>query len=185
MRNKEEFYDITISKTEILSADYEECKLIGCNGGKSMSGASFTDCIFENCDLSIANLHNVTFNNIEFIGCKMLGLQFQDCSHLLFSVRFEHCALNMSSFYDVKMKDTEFSKCTLKETDFSQSDLTNATFDECDLHLAIFEQTNLEGADLRTSFGFSIDPELNRIKKAKFSMDGVGGLLDKYGIIIE
>jgi hypothetical protein len=38
---------------------------------------------------------------------------------------------------------------------------------------------------MRTSFNYSINPELNRIKKAKFSMPAVVGLLDKYDIEIE
>jgi fluoroquinolone resistance protein len=43
----------------------------------------------------------------------------------------------------------------------------------------------LEKADFRTSNGYSIDPEMNRIKKAKFSLEGVAGLLDKYDIEVE
>ncbi|MGB5462457.1 MAG: pentapeptide repeat-containing protein, partial [Aureibaculum sp.] len=34
-------------------------------------------------------------------------------------------------------------------------------------------------------YNYSIDPEKNPIKKAKFSQDGIGGLLDKYDIVIE
>jgi len=32
---------------------------------------------------------------------------------------------------------------------------------------------------------YSIDPELNKIKKARFSTQGIAGLLDKYDIEIE
>ncbi len=42
-----------------------------------------------------------------------------------------------------------------------------------------------EGVDFRTSFNYSIDPQLNRIKKAKFSLPGIAGLLDKYDIVID
>jgi hypothetical protein len=49
---------------------------------------------------------------------------------------------------------------------------------------SIFENTLLEKADLRTAFNYSIDPEMNRVKKAKFSIAGVTGLLDKYDIEI-
>jgi hypothetical protein len=43
----------------------------------------------------------------------------------------------------------------------------------------------LEKADFRTAFNYSINPETNRIKKAKFSKEGLNGLLDKYDIEIE
>jgi hypothetical protein len=44
---------------------------------------------------------------------------------------------------------------------------------------------NLKKADLRTAYNYHIDPESNKLKKAKFSLQGLPGLLDKYGIDIE
>jgi hypothetical protein len=43
----------------------------------------------------------------------------------------------------------------------------------------------LEKADIRTSHNYTIDPEKNKVKKAKFSIHGIAGLLDKYDIEIE
>jgi hypothetical protein len=53
------------------------------------------------------------------------------------------------------------------------------------LDQANFEQTTLEKSDFRTSYNYSINPELNRIKKAKFSLNAIAGLLTKYDIVIE
>lgn len=72
----------------------------------------------------------------------------------------------------------------MQEVDFSNADLTSAKFDQCDLQRAFFQNTILESADLRTAFNFSIDPENNRVKKAKFSTHGLPGLLDKYKLEI-
>jgi fluoroquinolone resistance protein len=58
-------------------------------------------------------------------------------------------------------------------------------FDNCDLKNAAFDQTILEKADFRTAFNYSIDPDNNKIKKAKFSISGLTGLLEKYNIEIE
>ena len=58
-------------------------------------------------------------------------------------------------------------------------------FDECDFLHAHFEKTILEKADLRTSLHYSIHPALNRIKKAKFSLSAISGLLDQYDIEID
>jgi uncharacterized protein YjbI with pentapeptide repeats len=85
----------------------------------------------------------------------------------------------------MKIKTTIFKNCQLLETDLTESDLTGSTFDNCDLSGATFDNTNLEKVDFRTSFNFTIDPEINRIKKAKFSLPGVLGLLNKYDIVIE
>ena len=58
-------------------------------------------------------------------------------------------------------------------------------FDNCDLTRVIFDNVNMEKADFRTSFNYSIDPEINQIKKAKFFLRGISGLLDKHDIEIE
>lgn len=84
----------------------------------------------------------------------------------------------------MKLKQTVFKNSQLYEVDFTECDLSSASFDNCDLAGAIFKDTILEKADFRTAFNYSIDPELNRIKKAKFSRSGIAGLLDKYDIEI-
>jgi fluoroquinolone resistance protein len=80
----------------------------------------------------------------------------------------------------------QFSKIrSYKKLTLQKVDLTSAVFDNCNLTQAVFDHTILEKADFRTSYNYSIDPEINRIKKAKFSILGVLGLLDKYDIDIE
>jgi uncharacterized protein YjbI with pentapeptide repeats len=73
----------------------------------------------------------------------------------------------------------------MHEVDFSESDLSNATFDNCDLLTATFDRTVLEKADFRTAYNYAIDPENNRIKKARFSTAGLAGLLFKYDLDIK
>lgn len=83
------------------------------------------------------------------------------------------------------MRKTPFLDCTVKESDFSNCDLTNAIFQNTDLFKSIFNRTKLSGADFSSAFNFSIDPEINNIRAAKFSLHGLTGLLDKYDIHIE
>jgi uncharacterized protein YjbI with pentapeptide repeats len=84
----------------------------------------------------------------------------------------------------LKCKKTTFKNCTLHEVDFTESDLTSSVFDNCDFAGALFENTILEKADFTSSFNYSINPDINKIKKAKFSASGVLGLLGKYDIEI-
>ncbi len=112
----------------------------------------------------------------------MLGLNFENCNKFGLSLRFENCQLNHASFYQIQLKNTVFRSCQLQETDFTESNLTDSLFDECDLYLAVFNQSILEKVDFRTSKNYAIDPENNRIKRAKFSYPDVLGLLDKYDI---
>lgn len=68
--------------------------------------------------------------------------------------------------------------------DFTECDLTGSVFDRCDLRGALFDATVLERCDMRGISGYSIDPARNRLRRARFSLDG-GGLLGTYGIEIE
>ena len=72
----------------------------------------------------------------------------------------------------------------MQEVDFTEADLTEVVFDYCDLSGAIFDNTLLEKADFRTAYHYTINPEINKIKKAKFSIAGIAGLLRKYDIEI-
>ncbi|HEX6848165.1 MAG TPA: pentapeptide repeat-containing protein, partial [Chitinophagaceae bacterium] len=150
-----------------------------------LSQRVFLDCEFNSCNLSGSNFVKTGLKNIKFRECKLLGLHFENCDPFLFAVDFDKCLLSLSSFYKIKLKKTRFKDSNLSEVDFTEADLTSSLFDNCDLAGAKFERTILEKADLRTAHNYSIDPELNKIKKARFSRAGITGLLDKYDIDIE
>jgi uncharacterized protein YjbI with pentapeptide repeats len=69
--------------------------------------------------------------------------------------------------------------------DFSEADLTASDFDGSNLQLALFEKTNLEKVNFSTANYFQIDPSTNKVKKAKFSLVGLPGLLSKFDLEIK
>ncbi|MCO4292750.1 pentapeptide repeat-containing protein [Solitalea sp. MAHUQ-68] len=85
----------------------------------------------------------------------------------------------------MNLKKTTFDNCDLTQVDFTETDLLGAIFKTCNLNGAIFDNSILEKADFRTSFNYTIDPENNRIKKARFDLQGIPGLLAKYDITVE
>jgi fluoroquinolone resistance protein len=179
--DKNDFTKLPLSKGE-----YENCTFKHCNFTENdLSDFKFMDCEFIGCNLSLAKMHRAALQGIKFKDCKMLGLRFDTCADFNLSFSFDNCTLNHSSFYKIKIKKTVFKNSQLQETDFTECDVTGSLFDNCDLTNATFAFTILEKADLRTSYNYSIDPEKNRVKKARFSLQGVTGLLDKYDIEIE
>lgn len=185
-REDETFAKEDFVTKSLLQGEYDNCTFNGCNfSNADLAGFQFTGCTFRNCDLTMANIHKTSFQNCRFKTCKLLGLHFEQCHALLFSVDFEECILDLSCFYKMKLKKTRFENSNLREVDFTESDLTEAVFDRCDLALATFDRTILEKADFREAFNYSLDPENNRIKKAKFSLSGIPGLLGKYDIVID
>nr|WP_262712761.1 pentapeptide repeat-containing protein [Algibacter pacificus] len=137
------------------------------------------------CNLSSANIAGSTFQEVKFVGCKLLGLHFESCNPFGFAVFFENCQLNHASFYQMELKYVQFSNTKLIHADFSESDLSKSSFEGCDLQGATFENTNLEKADFRKAINYAIHPGKNKLKGAKFSLDGVAGLLTVYGVDID
>lgn len=186
MTEDKTFERVDFTITNLAKDDYENCNFINCNfHNTSLMNVVFRECNFEGCDLSLTNLTNSTINEVSFIDCKMIGIQFEQCNPFLFSVNFNNCNLKLSVFFKIKLKKTLFKNCNLQETDFTEADMTAAMIDNCDLQGAIFYRTNLEKANFSTSYNYSMNPEENRLKKARFSRMGLAGLLNKYGIEID
>lgn len=173
------------TKNLLHKGEYDNCTFIDCQfENANLTGVVFSDCSFEGCNMGNAHIGGTAFKNVEFSNCKLLGLNFGGCDSFLFQVNFEGCHLQLASFYKLKLKGTRFIHCGLQDVDFVEADLTNALFSECDLAKAVFENTILEKADFRTAINYALDPELNRLKKARFGKDGIAGLLMKYNIDI-
>ncbi len=173
-------------KQPLPVGEYENCVFKNCIfENADLSNIIFTECEFTDCNISTAKIVQTAFREVKFKNCKLLGLHFDNCHTFLFAVGFEDCILNLSSFYKLNLKKTLFTNCSLHEVDFTEADLSQSSFDNCDLMGATFDHTIIEKADFRTSFNYIIDPEANRIKKAKFSSSGIAGLLNKYNIEIE
>lgn len=150
-----------------------------------LSHYKFIDCVFIESNLSMCRLDGTSFRDVEFKGCKMLGLRFDQCHAIGLSVKFVKCFLNHASFQKCRIRKTKFMDCQLEGVDFTGADLTAALFDKCKLQDAVFENTLLEMADLRSSFGIRLDPETNHLRKARFSLQELPGLLSKYDLIID
>ena len=181
-----EFNSVNFAEKPIEIGDYENCTFKNCIFSKTnLSDFNFDECLFTNCDFSNAKITNTAFKEVEFRNCKLMGLQFDECKPFLLAFRFINCQLNLSAFYGLKIKNTYFENCILNEVDFTDTVLSGSTFKNCNFSGAMFGNSNLEKVDFRSSVNFSINPETNRISKARFSVENITGLLDKYDIIIE
>jgi fluoroquinolone resistance protein len=180
------FENIDVSKQRLSAKEYDTCAFVHCDmSGADLSHVTFSDCTFMSCDLSNALTAKTVLHGVLFSACKLLGVHFDHCNTFLLSMAFENCNVDFSSFFKVNLRKTTFNRSTFHEADFSGADLTGSLFDHCDLSRATFNDSILEKADLRTSYNYVIDPEANRVKKAKVSMTGLPGLLQKYDLEIE
>lgn len=166
--DKGEYYDCSFHQIDLSSFNF--------------SGFKFIECEFTNCNLSLCNPNNAFFQQVHFSNSKMLGIHFDYLNPFGLKMTFDNCQLNHAIFYKLNLKGNTFRNCQLLEVDFAECDLNGVVFNNCDLSGAVFYQSNLEGVDFRTALNFTINPDENRMKNSKFSLEGLPGLLTKFGI---
>lgn len=179
------FERVAFVNDSLSGREFDGCTFFGCNfSGSAFVGCTFIDCEFADCNLAMLGLAKTGLKNVSFKRCKILGVRFDGCDDFLFQVGFYGCTLDYAWFSGKKMPGTSFSDCTLKGVNFSNADLGKADFSGSDLTDAVFDETKLDGADFSTALHYSIDPQFNSLRKAKFSLDGLHGLLEKHQIDI-
>lgn len=183
--SNQSFKNKGFSKEPLEKGEYESCEFEQCNfSGLDLSGFSFESCSFTSCDLSNVKVFKTGFQQVVFKDCKVLGVHFHTCNPFLLEFSFEQCQLDYCSFFNLPMKKTKLEGCRMLEASFTQADISGGSFRGSDLSGVIFDRTVLEKTDFRNTQNFEIDPELNRVKGAFFDLDGLPGLLGKYGIKI-
>ncbi len=171
---------------EFAAGEFEQCTFANFMFDKRLLvDGIFIDCLFKNCNLSMVSTDHIVFRDVRFEDCKLAGVHFENCNQFGLSFSFVNCTMQNASFYGVKIPNTNFSGCNIREADFSKTDLAGAVFENCDLTDALFEATILNKADLTSALGYRIDPQKNSIKKTKFSLQGLPGLLANYDIVIK
>jgi fluoroquinolone resistance protein len=89
----------------LVTAEYKNCIFRNCNfASASLAGIVFTDCSFTDCNFSMTNVKGTSFKTVEFKNCKLTGLNFSSCNPFLLSMSFAECQLNLTSFYNLRMK---------------------------------------------------------------------------------
>jgi len=180
------FEKVVFINKKVSNREFEDCVFKNCDFSNSdFSNNTFMDCEFINCNLSMTSLGGTSLKTVHFSNCKLLGIQFNSCADFMFAVSFNDCILDYASFSNKKMPKTKFHSCSMKEVSFIGTHLSNSVFDNCNLDNAVFNDTELKEANFLTAYNYKIDPEFNPMRKAKFSMQGIPGLLDKYDIKIQ
>ena len=164
------FENCTFTKCNFTAAEFRRCKLL--------------DCTFDACDLSNFQIRGSTLRDLTFRNCKLVGVNWTNAtavSHL----NFDKCLLDYGNFVALDLRKSAIQACLAKEADFAETNLSEANCRGTDFAGARFGNTNLTKADFRQALNYSIRPDENKIKKAKFSLPEATLLLYGLDIILE
>lgn len=183
---EETYKERDFTSNKFLSKEFDNCSFIDCNFQEMhLSNLNFLECNFFNCNLTNTLWGGTTLNEVTFENCKLLGSNFSVCNPFMLRVRFRESNLSLALCTGLDLKNTDFDHCTLKNTDFTDALLTGANFDASNLMDATFKNTRLEKANFTTAYNYTIDPNNNHLKGARFGTLGISGLLAGLDIVIE
>lgn len=101
-------------------------------------GSSFTDSLFNGCELDAAVLPNAALTNVQFSNCQMVGANFRGAT--LNDCVFFRCKLTGATFAEASLRNVTFEGCTLEGSSFFGARL---------MQPVAFATTSLRDADLR------------------------------------
>lgn len=185
----EEFKKVDLHGVKIKKAEFEECTFISCDFSETFfHSCRFIDCRFENCNLSLMKLTNSIVSGSDFIGCKMIGIDWTMCDYksLLSSspIGYKECILNDSNFFGLNIDRLVIKKCSAKDVDFRSGSFSGGDFSSSDFKGAWFENTKLEYVNFTYATNTQINIKTNHLKGAIFSRDEALYLLETMGIVL-
>lgn len=182
---------------------FRDMRIVG-----ALTGATFHDCVFENCDLRETRLASCTFVDSDFLGCDLGLASVEDCAfqgvtieagHVVgvnwsaarvdpnrpLAVDFKESVLSFTTFERLKLQRRRFEGCTIHEAAFVGCDLTDASFRGSDLSGTVFRDCDLSGADLRKARHYRVDVRQNVVRGLLVRLPEATGLLHGLGVQIE
>ncbi len=180
-----EFRNVDWSGSDLARIEFDGCSFFRCNFSETvLDGALFDACRFEECNLSNPIIKAARFIDAAFDKCKLMGVNFFSCDQSLMDAEFLGCAMTACNFSGLSMKKSVFRLCTIKDSSFQDAFLQDADFSESIFSDTLFHNCDLQKASFYKARGYAIDPRVNKIQKAIFSVPDVLALVENFGIII-
>ncbi|MEM8628838.1 MAG: pentapeptide repeat-containing protein [Chlamydiota bacterium] len=166
----QEFFACTFSGLPLIETDFQ--------------GTHFSECSFASCDLHMLQMKRCRLQDVLFTDCKIVGVPFFLCERRFFTPQFQSCVLIGCNFSHLSMRGISFCKSKVHECSFLEADLTRANLQETDFAGSLFHHTNLAKADFKGARNYAINPQVNVVKKARFSLPDALCLLESFEVDI-
>lgn len=152
---------------QFYQAKFVRCMFNDCDFGEFIGHSSvYTDCYFENCNLSKSDLRSCSFNGSNFVNCDLNGVKFVRSQldnvqfidgTVLSNIDFQECqgmagmnfqGLNLQGARMIGITDPGLNACN-----FRDSNLRGVQFDFSQIHGSDFTGADLTGCNVRVAEG--------------------------------
>ncbi|NFH60775.1 pentapeptide repeat-containing protein [Clostridium botulinum] len=179
------FRDEIISNREYIDCEFYNCNFVDVE----INNCIFKECTFYNCTMNnvifkFSTMKNATLNESEFIGINWNTLKGDSFSAGPIN-KVRKCFFKYNNFISMRLNIFNFSGSKFQESLFEECDLIDANFKDVRFESTQFIQCNMTRADFREAYGYIIDIQSNKLKKAKFSFPEVTNLLSSIDIVID
>lgn len=180
---------LQVDQAQILSSEFVDCVFEGCSLVETeIKSCRFVNCAFVRCDLSLAKVPESVFSSIRFEDSKLVGIDWTlaewPATLLGKPLHFSKSTLNHSTFIGLNLEGVQFIDCTVVNVDFREADLSGADFSGSNLSESLFIHTNMKDTNLSQARNYSINPSLNQLQGAKFSLPEAMSLLYNMDIVL-
>lgn len=142
--NSADIHGISFDRTiELVGATFNDCEFIDCHLSVDMIASSLSNCKFMNCELSDLYFKKCIFNNINLERLLIDNIKIDDTTAMKLNLKnatvSELFSSPGSNFIKGYFVATTFRGCDMKKNTFSQCDFTDANFVSCDMRDSSFQ----------------------------------------------
>lgn len=179
------FTEMDPDSKNAVDREFYQCRFENCDlTAVDFSQSRFETCVFSGCNLSLARINDCRFLGVRFEQCKLAGSAFDKCDAFILDIGFEGSIISNCNFSKLNLKKTLFRGCEILESDFVGTQLMESDFSQSTLAGSVFNTCDLTKANFTGARSYSINPQNNKVKKARFSMPEALGLLEHLDIVI-
>lgn len=187
----QEFKKITLRDERLVGKEFTDCVFTRCSfRDTAFQACKFQDCTFQNCEWILVTLKGCSFKNTRFEESQIVGVSWLDTNlsqtKPVFGKRvdFVKCEIHSSIFAGLNLKSMVMTQCVAKNVSFEDANLASANCTKTDFTECQFFHTDLTGADFTGAINYAISPNVNTLKKTKFSLPEAVSLLRGLDIVL-
>ena len=169
---------------------YSECVFARCHFEDiALKDIVFSNCRFESCTFRNVDVSGLRMQNMALFECACIGIDWSEARRtgklFPFFKEIRACTLKFNNFFRMKIAKLSVEDSSLLDCAFMECDLSGSVFRNVDFQDTTFQECDLAKADFREARNYRINTTSNRVRKARFSLPEVVGLLDNLDVIIE